>query len=195
MERMIILILGVLLLLSSEAQNNTGTNLAKAAETITKDTVVYDPSYFSIPYPNGDIPEDRGVCTDVIIRAYRELGTDLQQLIHEDMSDNFDSYPNNWGLTHPDPNIDHRRAPNLMTFFTRQNAELNISMNVVDHLPGDVICWDLGSGILHIGIVSATKAKGTDRYLIVHNIGAGQVLEDVLFEYTIIGHYRYSVEP
>lgn len=191
MERIFILSLGILLRLSVGAQNHEGARLAQAAERITLDTVKYDPSYFSIPYPNGDIPKDRGVCTDVVIRAYRKIGVDLQQLVHEDMSDNFNSYPNNWGLTRTDPNIDHRRVPNLMTFFARQKAELNISMDAADHLPGDIICWDLGGGILHIGIVSATKVGGNERFYIVHNIGAGQVLEDVLFEYKIMGHYRF----
>jgi len=181
-------------MLSVSAQTNKGVELANAAEELTKDTVVYDPSYFLIPYPNGDIPKDRGVCTDVVIRSYRNVGVDLQQLVHEDMSDNFNSYPNNWGLTRPDPNIDHRRVPNLMTFFTRRNADLSITLEEKDQLPGDIICWDLGGGVLHIGIVSATKADGTDRSLIVHNIGGGQVLEDVLFEYKIIGHYKYLVE-
>ena len=195
MGRTIDLIFGLFFILSGAAQNDNGIKLAKAAELLTNDTVVYDPSYFSIPYPNGDVPKDRGVCTDVVIRTYRALGTDLQQLVHEDMSDNFDSYPKFWGLARPDPNIDHRRVPNLMTFFTRQNAELKMSREDLDHFPGDIVCWDLGAGILHIGIVSATKAIGTDRYFIVHNIGSGQVLEDVLFEYTIIGHYRFSIDP
>ena len=146
----------------------------------------------SIKYPNGDVPSDRGVCTDVVIRAYRNLGIDLQKEVHEDMKENFSAYPKNWGLKTTDKNIDHRRVPNLMKFFERHNAKLSITDNSIDYKPGDLVCWNLGGAITHIGIVVDKKSNDGKRNLIVHNIGGGQVLADCLFEYKIIGHYRYS---
>ncbi len=154
--------------------------------------MTYDPSYFSIPYPNGDVPSDKGVCTDVVIRAYRKLGVDLQKAVHEDMKTNFNVYPKLWGLKTTDKNIDHRRVPNLMTYFKRQGAELPISLKVNDYIPGDIVCWNLGGVITHIGIVVNIKSKDGKRFLIVHNIGRGQVLEDCLFDFKIIGHYRFN---
>lgn len=165
--------------------------LASAAETLTAQHVEYDPTYFTIDYPMGDIPADKGVCTDVVIRAYRLMGIDLQQVVHEDMRANFILYPDYWGLSRPDPNIDHRRVPNLMTFFSRYGEEVAVTADAEDFLPGDVVCWSLGGGITHIGIVSNQIAT-SGRPLIVHNIGNGQVLEDMLFRFTIIGHYRYG---
>lgn len=166
--------------------------LADSAYTLTRQKVRYDPSYFRMAYPNGDLPADRGVCTDIVIRAYRKLGIDLQKEVHEDMSVNFKAYPRNWGLSRPDKNIDHRRVPNLMTFFSRKGITKKISQQSADYLPGDIVCWDLGQGITHIGIVSRQKSADNQRYLIIHNIGAGQVIEDCLFDYKIIGHYRYK---
>lgn len=166
--------------------------LADSALLLTKDKVTYDPSYFTIPYPNGDVPKDKGVCTDVVIRAYRKLGIDLQKEVHEDMKANFDKYPKIWGLKKPDKNIDHRRVPNLMTFFSRKGTVLTQSNKPEDYKPGDIVCWNLGGAITHIGIVSAIKSSDGKKYQIIHNIGAGQVLEDCLFSYTIIGHYRYQ---
>lgn len=166
--------------------------LADSAYLLTRDLVIYDPAYFTIPYPGGDVPKDKGVCTDVVVRAYRKLGIDLQKEVHVDMKANFDKYPAKWGLKRPDPNIDHRRVPNLMTFFSRHGTVLPITRRAGDYVPGDIVCWDLGGGIMHIGIVSAKKAALTERYLIIHNIGAGQVLEDCLFQFRIIGHYRYG---
>lgn len=165
--------------------------LADSALTLTYQQVQYDPSYFSIDYPNGDVPADKGVCTDVVIRAYRKLGIDLQKEVHEDMRDHFNVYPKNWGLQKPDKNIDHRRVPNLMTFFSRHGMVKAISNRATEYIAGDIVCWDLGQGITHIGIVSGKKAAGSSRPLIVHNIGGGQVLEDMLFQFTIIGHYSY----
>ena len=165
--------------------------LVQGAVALTNSQVTYDPSYFYIAYPNGDVPSDKGVCTDVIIRAYRTVNIDLQQLVHEDMEENFSVYPNIWGLTRPDSNIDHRRVPNLMTFFSRHEANLPITSNPSDYKPGDVVAWNLGGSVTHIGIVSNKKTADKKRYLLVHNIGAGQVLEDCLFSYEIIGHYRY----
>lgn len=166
--------------------------LSEAAIALTRDHVVYDPSYFSISYPLGDVPADRGVCTDVVIRAYRKLGIDLQREVHEDMEANFAVYPRNWGLRKPDSNIDHRRVPNLMTFFSRKGQILKKSRNGDDYVPGDIVTWELAGGLTHIGIVVDRKSTDSNRYLIVHNIGRGQETCDCLFEYRITGHYRYG---
>lgn len=174
------------------AQNDFYSRLGSAALSLTKQNVIYDPGYYSIPYPDGDVPGDRGVCTDVIIRAYRIVGIDLQKEVHEDMKENFSAYPKNWGLTNTDTNIDHRRVPNLMVFFSRKGITLPVSDNPHDYEPGDLVCWDLGGNVTHIGIVVGKKSPITDRYQIVHNIGAGQVIEDCLFRFKIIGHYRYQ---
>jgi hypothetical protein len=165
--------------------------LSDSAVSLTRDKVIYDPKYYSIEYPNGDIAGDRGVCTDVIIRAYRKVGIDLQKEVHEDMKANFEKYPDNWGLSSTDKNIDHRRVPNLMRFFERFGETLSISDNPDEYTPGDIVCWNLGGGITHIGIVVNKKTPNNSRYLIVHNIGSSQVIEDILFRYNIIGHYRY----
>ncbi|MCX6237626.1 MAG: DUF1287 domain-containing protein [Bacteroidia bacterium] len=167
--------------------------LSDSALELTKQNVVYDPGYFTIDYPNGDIPGNKGVCTDVVIRAYRKLGIDLQKEVHEDMKAYFYKYPKSWGLTQPDKNIDHRRVPNLMVFFTRHGSVKPITNKPGDYLPGDIVCWDLGGGITHIGLVVNKKSKNGIRYLIVHNIGGGQVLADCLFEFKILGHYRYKI--
>lgn len=180
--------------INSWAQTAFAQRLADSALHLTQQRVVYDPSYFRISYPNGDVPADRGVCTDVVIRAYRKIGIDLQREVHEDMSANFKLYPAIWGLSRTDKNIDHRRVPNLMTFFNRHGEELSISDAATDYVPGDIVCWNLGGAITHIGLVSGIKLKNSNRHLIIHNIGGGQVLEDVLFEYKIIGHYRYVMK-
>lgn len=173
-------------------QASFSSRLADAACTLTGERVTYDPSYFSISYPMGDVPANKGVCTDVIIRAYRKVGIDLQKEVHEDMKANFGEYPKNWGLSGPDRNIDHRRVPNLMTFFTRYGIDKGISTNARAYIPGDIVCWSLGGGITHIGLVSNLRSQDGSRYLIIHNIGAGQVAEDVLFDYRLIGHYSYG---
>jgi uncharacterized protein len=187
-------ILALLLLTFSSAagQTNFFERLADSAFTLTQQRVTYDPAYRTIAYPNGDVAPDKGVCTDVIIRAYRKLGIDLQKEVHEDMKANFEQYPKHWGLTRPDKNIDHRRVPNLMKFFSRHGTEKQISNNPNDYHPGDIVCWNLGGGVTHIGIVTQKKSPDGQRYLIVHNIGAGQVVEDCLFSFEIIGHYRYE---
>lgn len=174
------------------AQTNFFDQLADSAFTLTKQRVKYDPSYFRIDYPNGDVPSDKGVCTDVVIRTYRKLGIDLQKEVHEDMKAHFNEYPKKWGLKRPDKNIDHRRVPNLMVFFSRHGTVKEMSNDAKDYSPGDIVCWDLGGGITHIGIVSKRKYSQSNRYLIIHNIGAGQVLEDCLFRFKIIGHYSYK---
>ncbi|MDD2488539.1 MAG: DUF1287 domain-containing protein [Bacteroidales bacterium] len=176
----------------ANCQTNFYQRLADSTLTLTKQKVTYDPAYRVIAYPNGDVPSDKGVCTDVVIRAYRKFGIDLQKLVHEDMKINFNKYPKNWGLKSTDRNIDHRRVPNLMKFFSRHGVVKIITYNPNDYEPGDLVCWDLGNGITHIGIVSKIKSSDKKRYLIVHNIGEGQVLEDCLFEFKIIGHYQYG---
>lgn len=173
-------------------QTDSGSKLAQAAGQLTKDNVVYNGAYFSIDYPNGDVPAPYGVCTDVIIRAYRALGIDLQKEVHEDMKSNFSAYPQNWGLRSTDTNIDHRRVPNLRRFFTRQNAAQTITNNGSNYLPGDVVSWQLSNGLTHIGIVSDRKIPDSSNYYMVHNIGVGQVYEDCLFKFKITGHYRYE---
>lgn len=150
----------------------------------------YDPAYFSLAYPGGDVPADRGVCTDVVIRALRTQGLDLQQAIHDDMRGHFDQYPRQWGLSRPDRNIDHRRVPNQMRWFERQGWQQAIGDSEDDFSPGDIVAWKLtDSGLLHIGIVSDRRShEGTP--LILHNINAGTQENDLLFRHTIIGHYR-----
>jgi len=177
---------------NSFSQKDFGNRLADSALTLTKQKVNYDPTYFQIKYPNGDVPAGKGVCTDVIIRTYRKFGIDLQKEVHEDIANNFDKYPNKWGLKNPDKNIDHRRVPNLMVFFAKFGKEKTITLKPNDYLPGDIVCWNLGGAVTHIGIVSKKKSQDGKRYIMIHNIGQGQVLEDCLFAYKIIGHYEYG---
>lgn len=166
--------------------------LSDAAISLTKDNVEYDPKYFSIRYPNGDVPKDKGVCTDVVIRAYRKLGIDLQKEVHEDMKANFSKYPKTWGLKKPDTNIDHRRVPNLQVYFTRFGQSLGVSEKASDYKIGDLVTWKINGKLPHIGIVTNKKSADGKRNLIVHNVGAGQVLEDCLFKYDVTGHYRFK---
>jgi len=167
--------------------------LVAAAVERTHHIVRYDSAYVRIPYPNGDVPPETGVCTDEVIRAYRAVGVDLQKEVHEDMLVNFAAYPNQrrWLLAHTDTNIDHRRVPNLMTFFARKGEGLPPSIRSEDYAPGDLVTWDLGGNVPHIGMVVDRKSAGTGRYLVVHNIGRGPQMEDVLFNWKITGHYRY----
>ncbi len=174
------------------AQPSFFSQLAKSAVSLTADDVEYDPSYFTISYPNADVPANKGVCTDVVIRAYRKMNIDLQQLVHEDMKKRFKEYPQKWGLKGPDKNIDHRRVPNLMCFFSRYGQTKEATNQASDYQSGDIVCWDLGGGILHIGVLSDVKSSDGKRYQVVHNIGSGQVLEDCLFQYKIIGHYAFK---
>jgi len=167
--------------------------LSAAAMERTHHIVHYDPKYVRIPYPGGDVPADTGVCSDEVIRAYRALGIDLQKEVHEDIAANFSAYPNHirWMLFHPDPNIDHRRVPNLMVFFGRKGTSLPVSTRMQDYQPGELVTWDLGGGVPHIGIVVDRKSPQSGRYMVVHNIGAGPKMEDVLFSWKITGHYQY----
>lgn len=175
----------------SQPNDSLSHKLSNAAIELTRINVTYDPNYYSLDYPNGDLPQNRGVCTDVIVRAYRKLGIDLQREVHEDMLLNFNDYPKIWGLTHPDKNIDHRRVPNLMVFFERKGNKLTVSNNPNDYKPGDIVAWDLGGGVPHIGILINKRSSDQKRYLVVHNIGNGQEISDCLFQFRIIGHYRY----
>jgi uncharacterized protein YijF (DUF1287 family) len=178
--------------ISSASDDAFAQKLVKAAQERTKSTVRYDGEYLAISYPMGDVPLDQGVCTDLIVRAYRALGIDLQQLVHEDMSAHFSKYPNHWGLRSTDTNIDHRRVPNLQIFFARHGQELNISQDPQDYIEGDLVTWKLPGNLPHIGIVSSLLVQDSKRPKIIHNIGRGPVEDDILFKYEITGHYRYK---
>jgi uncharacterized protein YijF (DUF1287 family) len=154
-------------------------------------TTSYDPAYVALEYPGGDVSETTGVCSDVVVRAFRKAGIDLQKEIHEDMTAARSDYPTKWGAINPDSNIDHRRVLNLMAYFRRHGKSLPLSYDAADYQPGDIVAWDLTSGIDHIGIVTNMLSDSEDRYLVVHNIGAGTRVEDVLFDWTIKGHYRF----
>jgi uncharacterized protein YijF (DUF1287 family) len=180
---------------TAAAANNP--DIAIAAQAQIGVTRSYDPAYRKLKYPGGDVPIERGVCTDVIVRALRAArGLDLQKAVHEDIRANWDAYPHQrrWRLDKPDPNIDHRRVPNLMTYFTRAGYGRRPTRAPANYLPGDIVAWDLGRGILHIGIVSDLETiEGIP--LVIHNIGAGVREEDILFKYSVIGHYRLSGTP
>jgi uncharacterized protein len=167
--------------------------LVLAAIERTHHSVRYVSSYVRIPYPGSDVPADTGVCTDEIIRIYRAVEVDLQKEVHEDMVQNFAAYPHYWhaDTARPDSNIDHRLVPNLMVFFSRNGESLPTSPRAEDYQPGDLVTWDLGGGVPHIGMVVDKRASGSDRNMIVHNIGEGPKMDDVLFRWKITGHYRY----
>ncbi len=165
-------------------------DLVAAAKTQIGVTLRYDPRYEKIAYPGGDVPPERGVCTDVVIRAYRKLGVDLQQLVHLDMAGHWKDYPKLWGLKRPDKNIDHRRVPNLATFLARHGSTLRTSRDGRDYQAGDIVTWQLPGNLPHIGIVADEKSW-TGVPLIIHNIGAGTKMENVLFSYPLTGHFRY----
>lgn len=168
----------------------------QSADALYDPGVVYDSNYRRIAYPLGDVPAKSGVCADVIVRAYRGIGVDLQRLVHEDMSRHFAAYPHIWRMAHADSSIDHRRVPNLMVFFKRHAKVLSLSPNARDYRAGDIVTWNLrrGGSLPHIGIVTDRRSADGARPLIMHNIGAGQVLADVLFSYEITGHYRYALD-
>ncbi len=189
-----ILIFSVFFLNPIQGDNDSSIldTLVAAAIERTSHRVNYDGSYRSIPYPGGDVPSNIGVCTDVIIRSYRKLGIDLQKNVHEDMKRSFHNYPSNWGLKRPDPNIDHRRVPNLQVFFKRHGKSLPITANYRDYSPGDIVTWMLPGNLPHIGIVINRRAGSSNNFMVVHNIGSGPVAEDILFSFPITGHYRYT---
>ena len=174
-----------------EEAGDFGSKLAASALKRTKAKVVYYPTYYKIDFPNGDIAENKGVCTDVIIRSYRAHDIDLQELVHEDMKWNFRQYPQIWQLQKPDTNIDHRRVPNLQRFFSRKDGSLPISKKAEDYQPGDIVAWRLLDGATHIGMVVPGPGSRKDERWIVHNIGSGPKWEDCIFSYEVLGHYRY----
>lgn len=164
-------------------------NLVDAARAQIGVTKSYDPAYRKLGYPGGDVPKETGVCSDVVVRAFRAMKIDLQKEVHEDMEKSFDQYPRKWGLKRPDSNIDHRRVPNLITYFKRQGWSVPVSAKAADFKPGDMVAWDLGGSVTHIGIVSDRRSTdGTP--LLIHNIGQGVQEEDILFRHEMIGHYR-----
>jgi uncharacterized protein YijF (DUF1287 family) len=181
---------------SAPAQSNAQSNAQKralvvrAAQAQVGVTRGYDNLYHQLAYPGGDVPITTGVCSDVIVRAFRAAGLDLQVMVHDDMRQHFSLYPRKWGLTVPDHNIDHRRVPNLETFFRRRGKALSVTKNGADYLPGDIVVWRLLGGLPHIGLVSDHRAT-PERYLVVHNVGAGTREQDVLFAYEITGHFRW----
>ncbi len=157
----------------------------------SKGTTGYDPSYVKLDYPNGDVPNDTGVCSDVVVRAFRKAGIDLQKEVHEDMTRAWGDYPRKWGARGTDSNIDHRRVLNLTTYFDWQGKSLPISNDRADYLPGDIVAWELSDGVEHIGILTNLWSEPDKHCLVIHNIGAGARVEDVLLNWKIIGHYRY----
>lgn len=186
-------VIAVLALVVCAAALADSPELVRAARQQTRSAVTYDGSYTRLAYPMGDVPATRGVCTDVVIRAYRAIGIDLQVLVHEDMLANFRRYPRLWGLSGPDANIDHRRVPNLQKFLERAEAKVGTAGAAAAYRAGDLVTWMLPGNLPHIGIVSDRLASDTGRPLVIHNIGAGPVEEDMLFAYPITGHYRYRV--
>jgi len=191
----ILLIFGAVLLcapvIAQIPDGDFGMRLASAAMERLSHDVTYDGSYRAIDYPNGDVPDHVGVCTDLIVRVYRAVGIDLQKAVHEDMTAHFAAYPRLWGLSKPDPNIDHRRVLNLQVFFGRKGIELPESTDAKDYRPGDLVTWMLPGNVPHIGMVVSRRSSDGHRPLLVHNIGRGPELEDILFQYPITGHYRY----
>ncbi len=186
MRTMIALLLG---LLAFTVQAIEADRLVLDARQQVGVTLSYDPAYRRLSYPGGDVPMATGVCTDVVIRALRQQGLDLQEAVHRDMRGNFSAYPKNWGLSRPDSNIDHRRVPNLMTWFKRQGWSLPVKQDAAAYQAGDIVTWDLGRGLTHVGIISDRQAP-TATPLVLHNIGRGTQEEDILFAYRITGHYR-----
>ena len=181
----------ILILVSLQAARaDVALDLVVAARAQVGVTLVYDSSYRQLAYPMGDVPMERGVCSDVVIRAFRTVGVDLQQEVHRDMKRHFSDYPKNWGLARPDRNIDHRRVPNLATWFKRQGYALPVSRDAAAYEPGDIVTWTLNGRLPHIGIVSDRRSEDGARPLVVHNIGSGAREEDALFAYRITGHFR-----
>jgi len=192
-QKALLILLAAPLAVAGQELARPADRLVAAAVAQTGSKVNYDGSYRSIPYPGGDVPETIGVCTDVVIRAYRHVGVDLQVKVHEDMKRAFKAYPQLWGLSRPDPSIDHRRVPNLQTFFQRAGAELPVSGDPRVYRAGDLVTWMLPGNAPHVGVVIGEKSA-TDTPLVVHNIGRGPEVEDILFRYPITGHYRYRTE-
>ena len=182
----------IVLAVLSAAASASATGLVDAARSQVGVTLSYDPRYERLAYPGGDVPLERGVCTDVVVRAYRKLGADLQVLVHQDMKQAWDVYQKKgrWQMKAPDRNIDHRRVPNLATFFGRHGSSLPVSNDGGNYKPGDIVTWMLPGNLTHIGIVSDRQAGGVP--LVIHNIGAGTREEHILFAYPVTGHYRWQ---
>ena len=189
MKTWVVMTIGALALAAGARAGVDATQLVAAARSQVGVTVGYDPAYRKLAYPGGDVPPKTGVCCDVVVRALRKQGIDLQRLVHDDMKGNFADYPKNWGLKAPDANIDHRRVPNLACYFGRQGWALPVSTNAAAYRPGDIVTWDLGNGLAHIGIVSDRRTAGGTP-LVIHNIGGGAKEEDILFSFAITGHYK-----
>lgn len=181
-----------LLISTLGASDDFGNKLAAAALEHSREQITYDPSYYKIDYPNGDVPASRGVAEDVIIRCYRALDIDLQQLVHEDMSENFRLYPQLWSANGPDANIDHRRVANLQRFFERHGETVDVSRNAGDYQPGDVVVWSLPNAKLHVGIVVPAPANKPGEIWVVHNVGGGVKWENTLFDHSVQRHFRYQ---
>jgi uncharacterized protein len=171
-----------------------GDRLAAIALSHSSENVEFDPTYYKIAYPAGDVPENKGIAADVLIRCFRKIGIDLQVAVHEDISDNFRLYPQLWGSTSPDPNIDHRRVPNLQRFFSRKGQELSPTRSASNYRPGDIVVWALADAGTHIGIVVPGPGGSVGEPWVVHNNGSGVKWENVLFQHHILGHYRYPAE-
>lgn len=180
--------------LSAEPRSTFRRDLIRGAVAQTASRVTYDGSYRRIAYPGGDVPAHIGVCTDLIVRAYRAVGVDLQVRVHEDMTAAFAAYPRAWGLSRPDSNIDHRRVPNLQTYFRRRGAARGVSTNASDYAAGDLVTWMLPGNVPHIGVVTDQRSADEQRPLMAHNIGRGPEIEDMLFAFPVTGHYRYGGE-
>ncbi len=189
--RLVVVLIAALVLCSPARVGADADSLLRTALAQVGVTNTYDPAYARLDYPGGDVPIDRGVCSDVIIRAMRGVGVDLQVEVHHDMRANFSRYPALWGLNRPDSNIDHRRVPNLETWLARKGSSVPITIDAVDYLPGDFVTWRLASGVPHIGIISRQRSADRLRPLVIHNIGSGARIEDVLFAWKINGHYRW----
>jgi uncharacterized protein YijF (DUF1287 family) len=181
----------LILVATASAADIQPVKLVASARSQIGRTISYDPAYRKLIYPGGDVPKETGVCSDVVVRALREQGLDLQQQLHEDMKRDFRVYPQKWNLKQPDPNIDHRRVLNLMTYFQRQGYAQKIADQATNFAAGDIVAWDLGRGVTHIGIVSDRRsANGVP--LVIHNIGRGTREENILLQYHVIGHYRWK---
>lgn len=183
-----------LLISSLKESNGFGGGLAAAALAHSGEKITYDPSYYKIAYPNGDLPANKGVAADVIVRCYRSMGMDLQVLVHEDMSENFRGYPGLWGAAAPDTNIDHRRVANLQRFFEHKGRTITASRNASDYLPGDIVVWELGNAEKHIGIIVPGPGDRAEEAWVVHNMGAGVKWENILFDYSVQRHFRYPAD-
>ena len=185
-----------ILLLAASPAAASPEKFLRAAAALENPRVRYDPNYRRIPYPMGDVPAGTGICADVVVRAYRGIGIDLQKLVHEDMARHFALYPRTWGLSAPDANIDHRRVLNLRVFFSRYGKSLPVTNDPKDYRPGEIVTWNLDAhgSLPHIGIVMARRTRDGKRPLMLHNEGRGQIVEDVLFAAKITGHYRYAID-